>query len=164
MCSELSWCVNNSDFKQKFQRAIDELNDEELSSFNKVLLKKRFIPMVGKMEIESKRANFLYTIFQTATTLGSILVPALLSIEDRSIIFNATQVEQIQQEHNMYWVTWGISLVVTISNAFNQLLGLERKYIMRNIHLSQMKKEGWCFLEKRTMMLLLKEKSSQMIM
>jgi hypothetical protein len=148
MCSELSWCVNNSEFKKKYQRAIDELNDEELSSFNKILLKKRFIPMVGKMEIEAKRVNFLYTVFQTATTLGSILVPALLSIEDKSIIFNATSYEQIEQSHNMFWTTWGISLMVTISNAFNQLLGLERKYIMRNIHLSQMKKEGWCFLEK----------------
>jgi hypothetical protein len=149
MCSELSWCVNNSEFKKKFQRAIDSLEDDtELSNFNKILLKKRFIPMVGTMEIESKRVNFLYTIFQTATTLGSILVPALLSIEDKSIIFNATSVEQIEQNHNMFWTTWGVSLLVTISNAFNQLLGLERKYIMRNIHLSQMKKEGWSFLEK----------------
>ena len=78
------------------------------------------------MEVESKRANFLYTVFQTATTSGSILVPALLSIDNQSIIFNSTQTQQQQQEHNMYWTTWSISLSVTISNAFTQLLGLER--------------------------------------
>lgn len=76
MCSELSWCVNNSEFSSRFQKAIDKLNNDELSEYNKTLLKKRFIPMVGTMEVEAKRCNFLYTIFQTATTLGSIIVPA----------------------------------------------------------------------------------------
>ena len=146
MCSELSWCVNNSEFSTRFQKAIDKCTNDDLSEFNKTLLKKRFIPMVGTMEIESKRANFLYTIFQTATTLGSILVPALLSIDNQSILFNSTDIQQERQEHSMYWTTWSISLMVTISNAFTQLLGLERKYIMRNIHVSQMKREGWSFL------------------
>ena len=148
MCSELSWCFNNSEFSLRFQRAIDAVKEEELSDLNKILLKKRFIPMVGTMEIEAKRANFLYTICQTATTLGSIMVPALLSIEDQSIIFNSTALQQSQQQHSMYWTTWGISLMVTISNAFTQLIGLEKKYIMRNIHVSQMKKEGWSFLQR----------------
>ena len=64
MCSELSWCVNNSEFSARFQRAIDKCNKDDLSEFNKTLLKKRFIPMVGTMEVESKRANFLYTVFK----------------------------------------------------------------------------------------------------
>lgn len=148
MCSELSWCVNRSEFKHNFRKAIDAVNKKDLSEYNKILLRKRFIPMVNMMEIESKRANVGYTLFQTVTTLGSIVVPALLSTEERSLIFNSTSIEQLRQEHNMYWTTWAISIAVTVSNAFNQLLGLERKYIMRNIHVSQMKKEGWSFLQK----------------
>ena len=148
MCSELSWCVNRSEFKHNYRRAIDAINDEELSEFNKILIRKRFIPMVNIMEIESKRVNTAFTLFQIVTTVGSIMVPALLSTEERSLIFNSTDIDQTLQEHNMYWTTWGISIAVTISNAFNQLLGLERKYIMRNVHVSQMKKEAWSFLQK----------------
>ena len=44
-CSELSWCVNNSEFSARFQRAIDKCNKDDLSEFNKTLLKKRFIPI-----------------------------------------------------------------------------------------------------------------------
>jgi hypothetical protein len=148
MSYELSWCINKSEFKYNYKRTIDTIGDKELSDFNKVLLRKRFIPMVNRMEIEAKRANMCYTIFQIMTTLGSILVPALLAIEDQTLIFNATLLDIEQQNHTLYWATWAISIAVTISNAFNQLLGLERKFITRNIHVSQMKMEGWSFLEK----------------
>jgi hypothetical protein len=148
MCSEFSWCVNRSEFKLNYRKTIDAIDDTELSGFNKILLRKRFIPMVNMMEIEAKRANTGYSIFQLITTMGSIMVPALLSVEEKTFLFNSTDLDQERQAHNLYWLTWGISIAVTVSNAFNQLLGLEGKYITRNIHVSQMKKEGWSFLEK----------------
>jgi hypothetical protein len=148
MCSEFSWCINRSEFKHNYRKTIDALKSSDLSDYNKILLRKRFIPMVNIMEIESKRVNTAYTLFQIITTLGSIMVPALLSTEEKSISFNSTTYEQELQEHNLYWTIWGISIAVTVSNAFTQLLGLERKYIMRNIHVSQIKKEGWLFLQK----------------
>ena len=148
MCSELSWCLNRSEFKQKFGRAIIDIPSIDLNKFNKILLRKRFIPMVNQMEIESKRVNLAFTVFQIITTLGSILVPAMIAIEDKAILFNSTSFDIEQQSHSLYWATWTISIAVTVSNAFNQLLGLERKYIMRNIHVSQIKKEGWQFLQK----------------
>lgn len=148
MCDDLAWCVFKSEFKSNYRKTLNTINDTELSELNKILLRKRFIPMVNNMEIESKRANMGYTLFQIMTTLGSIMVPALLSIEDKTLQFNSTQYDLEFQTHNLYWTTWGISIAVTISNAFNQLLGLERKHITRNIHMSQMKMEGWSFLEK----------------
>ena len=120
----------------------------DLTQFNKTLLKQRFIPMVNQMEIEAKRANLGFTLFQIVTTLGSIIVPALIAIEDQSILFNSTEVDLARQSYSLYWATWIISIAVTVSNAFNQLLGLERKYIVRNVHVSQIKKEGWQFLQK----------------
>ena len=95
MCSEFSWCINRSEFRENYTRAIDRIEDDEeedcgLSQLNRIMLKRRFIPMVNRMEIESKRANTLFTIFQIITTLGSIVVPALLSIEEKSLVFNST--------------------------------------------------------------------------
>ena len=148
MTSEVSWFWFQSQFKKDYRKTIDTIDDKELSPLNKMLLRKRFIPILKTMELEMKRVSTGFTIFQIVTTLGSIVVPALLSIEDRSLLFNSTSNDIELQTHNLYWTTWAISIAVTISNAFNQLLGLEKKYIIRNIHLSQMKKEGWSFLEK----------------
>ena len=148
MSSEVSWFWFQSQFKKDYRKIIDKIDDKDLSEINKMLLRKRFIPILKTMELEVKRVSTAFTLFQIITTLGSIVVPALLSIEDRSILFNSSDIDHDIQTHNLFWTTWGISIAVTISNAFNQLLGLEKKYIIRNIHLSQMKKEGWSFLEK----------------
>jgi hypothetical protein len=148
MTSEVSWFWFQSQFKKDYRKTIESISDNELSELNKMLLRKRFIPILKTMELEMKRVSTGFTLFQIVTTLGSIVVPALLSIEDRNFSFNSTNLDLERQSHNLYWTTWAISIAVTISNAFNQLLGLEKKYIIRNIHLSQMKKEGWSFLEK----------------
>ena len=148
MCSELSWCMNRGQFKNNFKRALTFVDKEELSDLNRGLLKNRFLPMMNTMEVEAKRVNTAFTTFQIVTTLGSIVVPALLSIEDVALQYNSTLTQLEYQNHNLFWVTWGISMAVTISNGFNQLLGLERKYILRNISVSQIQKEGWSFLEK----------------
>jgi hypothetical protein len=148
MASEVSWFWFQSQFKKDYRKTIETIDDNDLSPLNKMLLRKRFIPILKTMELEMKRVSTGFTLFQLITTLGSIVVPALLSIEDRSLLFNSTYSDIELQTHNLYWTTWAISISVTISNAFNQLLGLEKKYIIRNIHLSQMKKEGWSFLEK----------------
>lgn len=148
MTSEVSWFWFQSQFKKDYRKTIETIDDNELSPLNKMILRKRFIPILKTMELEMKRVSTGFTLFQIITTLGSIVVPALLSIEDRSLVFNSTNNDIELQTHNLYWTTWAISIAVTVSNAFNQLLGLEKKYIIRNIHLSQMKKEGWSFLEK----------------
>lgn len=148
MCSELSWCISRGQFQHNYKNAIAAVKQDELSDLNRTLLKTRFIPMINSMEVEAKRVNLLFTLFQLITTLGSIVVPALLSIEDVSLQYNTTNFDLERQSHNIYWTTWAISMGVTISNGFNQLLGLERKYILRNVSVSQIQKEGWSFVEK----------------
>ena len=107
MCSELSWCVNNSEFSASFKEQLINVTKMIYQNLIKLYLKKDLYLVVGTMEVESKRANFLLYSFSNCNyVLGSILVPALLSIDNQSIIFNSTQTQQQQQEHNMYWTTW----------------------------------------------------------
>ena len=58
-----------------------------------------------------------------------------------SLQYNYTSFDIERQSHNIFWITWAISMAVTISNGFNQLLGLERKYILRNVSVSQIQKD-----------------------
>ena len=148
MCSTLSWLVNRSKFAKRFKRILDKTEEESLSGYNKLLINERFLPMVNHMISESIRSSVFYVILQSTTTLGSIMVPALLSIEENNIIINSTAAEDIIYSHNLYWTIWGLSLAVSLSNAIIQLSNLDKKYVMRQIHVSQMKKEGWLFLGK----------------
>ena len=148
MCSSLSWVINKSKFSKRFNRILDDTDEKSLSNYNKLIIQERFLPMVNTMIIESIRSNIFYIILQTTTTLGSIFVPALLAAEETNIFYNSTSEQDVEYAHNLYWTIWGISLAVTLSNAVIQLTNMEKKYVMRNIHVSQMKKEGWLFLQK----------------
>ena len=148
MCSSLSWVINKSKFAKRFDRILEETDSDSLSNFNKSIMKERYIPMVNAMIIESIKSNIFFSILQSTITFGSILVPALLSTEQKSIFYNATTEQDIQYHHNLYWIIWGISLAVTLSNAVVQLTNMDKKYIMRHINVSHMKKEGWLFLQK----------------
>ena len=148
MCSSLSWVINKSKFAKRFIRVLDEEDTESLSNINKLIIQERFIPMVNSMIVESIRSKIFYILLQTTTTIGSILVPALLSAEEKNIFYNATEEQEVEYAHNLYWTIWGISLAVTLSNAINQLSNMDKKYIMRQINVSQMKKEGWSFIQK----------------
>jgi hypothetical protein len=148
MCSSLSWVINKSKFAKRFDRILEETDSDSLSNFNKSIMRERYIPMVNAMIIESIKSNIFFSILQSTITFGSILVPALLSTEQKSIFYNATTEQDIQYQHNLYWIIWGISLAVTLSNAVVQLTNMDKKYIMRHINVSHMKKEGWLFLQK----------------
>ena len=148
MCSSLSWLLNKSKFAKRFNRILEETDENSLSVYNKSIIRERYIPMVNSMIMESIRSNIFYIILQTTITIGSILVPALLSIEKKSSFFNLTKEEEIDYQQNLYWTIWSISLAVTLSNAIIQLSSMDKKYIMRHINVSHMKKEGWLFLQK----------------
>jgi hypothetical protein len=149
MCFLFNYFSSNSKFSKRYEAAIDDIDIDSLSLHNKLLLKKRYIPMINSMINESYISNLFYLVLQSTTTIGSIIVPALLSSNDKNIFYNSTNEELLlDNSNNLYRVIWGISLAVTLSNAISQLTNMEKKYVMRHIHSSQMKKEGWNFLQK----------------
>ena len=148
MCSSLSWIINKSKFAKRFNRVIDDTDISSLSEHNKLLLRERYVTMVNTSISESIRSSAYYFILQTTTTVGSILVPALLSAEESNLFFNSTASDEVEYTHHIYWSIWGVSLAVTLCNAITQLTSMDKKYMMRKINVSLMKKEGWLFLQK----------------
>lgn len=74
MCSSLSWLMNKSKFAKRFTRVLYEIDENELSTHNKLMLKERFIPMVNSMIIESIHSNIFYLTLHSTITIGSIHV------------------------------------------------------------------------------------------
>lgn len=146
MYSTISWCVNKSEFSTRFGQLVS-MEDNKLDPMSKQILRNRYINLVNSLEVKSKRSGFWYSALNTFTTVGSIIVPALLSVQDRTFTSNATNQDQMNHEHNIYWATWSISLLVTLSNAMLRLFSLDKTYITRKLKSSHLKSEGWLFLE-----------------
>jgi hypothetical protein len=83
---------------------------------------------------------FLYSIIfhygRFIVTVGSLFVPALLSIQSQE---NALSI-------NVYWFTWIVSLLVTMSNGVLTLFKVEKKYYYLHTVLEQLLSEAWQYV------------------
>ena len=146
MCSSISWCVNRSGFARRFNQILEE-DDPPLSPMNKSILRDRYVRIVNGLEVSAKRSNFWFLTLSSVTTVGSIIVPALISIQDKTFEVNSTTNELEQHNNNIYWASWGVSLAVTISNAMVRLFSFDKTAITRKLRMNHLKSEGWLFLE-----------------
>lgn len=141
MCSRVSWCFGRSYFVDNF-RAMSSNLDELQRNFVNI----RYLRMIKNLEESTKRSGFFYYTFSMVVTVGSVLVPSFISIQERAFKYDADEREMTEHSNNIYWSVWGISLSVTLSNAFIKLLRLDQTYISRNLRLNQLRSEGIMFI------------------
>lgn len=82
--------------------------------------------------------SIMFHVSRTIITVGSLLVPALLSIQNNSS-------KEINEQ--VYWATWFTSLLVTICNGLQTLFKLDKKYYSVHTVMEQMISEGWQYIE-----------------
>jgi len=133
-------CCNN--VTHRIGNMIDEL---ELLEYQKTLLKNRFLDQVVLYDKKARTAEFFYILFSVFITIGSIILPALLSIQQMDYSDNDETDERIQL--TIYWITWTISLVITICNGLIQLLGLNKQYLSYVRTREKMLSEGWYYFQ-----------------
>jgi len=109
---------------------------------DKQILKSRFLYEVLNYDARRNHTKKYYNIFRFAVTVGSILLPALLSIGQMDPAKLPKNFDQIS-----YWSTWSISLTVTVCNGFLQLFSLDKNYFEYAITSEQLKTEGWQFFQ-----------------
>jgi hypothetical protein len=137
MCSRISWCCGNSFFANQLDDYADKLRDGDEKRFFKI----RFNRMIRRLEESTKRSSFWYYLLSGMVTVGSIIVPSLISIQDKTFDSQAGEEDIEKHANNIYWSIWAISISVTLSNAFIKLLSLDKTYITRNLRLNQFKSE-----------------------
>ena len=69
-------------------------------------------------------------------TVGSLAVPALLSIQNTSGSSSA-----------LFWVTWGLSLAVTTANGIMTLFKLDRRFFTLHATAERLRSETWQFVQ-----------------
>ena len=137
-------CLKKSD-SFKFSLALEDVND--LNAVQKKIIKERYISLLDDFR---RRANFYAVLFHTCRfiiTVGSLIVPALLSIQYVDAKTTATQMDPQTFTFQIYWTTWVISLLVTTANGIFTLFKVDKKYFLLHTMLEQLRSEGWQFLE-----------------
>jgi hypothetical protein len=128
-----------------FRRALEDI--QGLSVTQKKILEDRYLCILESFEYRTKLYAFLFHTCRFIVTVGSLIVPALLSIQyvdtgSSNIVMNPGDFS-----FQIYWTTWVISLLVTTSNGIFTLFKVDKKYYLLHTMYEQLRSEGWQYLE-----------------
>ena len=139
------YCIFRGCKRKKYGPKIDEIINRttELSEYQKNLLKRRYLAVLHDFKIRCSYYSWIFHTSRIIVTVGSLLVPAILSIQySDSAVINTSNIQT-----QMYWLTWGVSLLVTISNGILTLFKIDKKYYFLRTTFEQLQTEGWQYLE-----------------
>ncbi len=114
-----------------------------LTGTQKAVLQQRYIPLLKHLRHRANRIALMFHTSRTIITVGSLIVPALLSVQYTSTPPSGT----MDVATTVYWTTWVISLFVTMCNGLLTLFKLDKKYFSLHTTLEHLTSEGWQFIE-----------------
>lgn len=135
---ETSWiCCTTYKDRSYFQNVMEHI---ELSSAQKQIIQSRYLHILENFQKRTRNHSIIYFIGHFIVTVGSLFVPALLSVQNSgsNYTFNITNFTV-----QIYWATFIISLMVTVCNGILALFKIDKKYYFLNTTLERLRSEGW---------------------
>lgn len=114
-----------------------------LSNLQKNILRERYIFVLHDFNRRCSYYSILYHVGHFIITVGSLIVPALMSIQYADT--GAGVIQNFQAV--IYWVTWVISLLVTTCNGVITLFKVDKKYFFLHTTCERLRSEGWQYFE-----------------
>jgi hypothetical protein len=130
----------NVGYYERVNNIIDGLKLK--NDYDTEIIKNRFLYEVLLYEEKRDKTKKYYNSFRFIVTLGSLFLPAILSIGQMDPSKLPKNFDTIS-----YWAAWTISLTVTACNGFLQLFSLDKNYFTYSIVTEQLKTEGWQYLQ-----------------
>jgi len=124
--------------KQTVYQLKQAIGSITLRADQRIIFEEHYINVIEDSYYRCRKIACLFHTNRVIITIGSIIVPALLSIQYNQ---NASQFSII-----IYWCTWLLSLLVTISNGFITLFKFDKKYFLFHATYQQLRSEGWQFI------------------
>jgi hypothetical protein len=112
----------------------DALTD--LTLHQRETIKSRYRFLMNEYRRRGRLYTFLFYLLRITMTVGSLAVPALLSLRT-----TGPDTEAI-----LYWFTWGISLAVTTSNGMLTLFKMDKRFFMLHAIAERIRTETWQYL------------------
>jgi len=114
-----------------------------LSPLQKNILRERFIFVLQNFTSRCRYYSVMYHVGHFIITVGSLIVPALMSIQYADTGNGlAPNFQAI-----VYWVTWVVSLLVTTCNGVITLFKVDKKYFFLHTTCERLRSEGWQYFE-----------------
>jgi hypothetical protein len=117
-----------------------------LSPSKKALFQQRYLNLIKDYKLRSSRYTISFHSLRIIVGVGSLLVPALLSIQQINVSADKCTDDRRQMEEVLFWCAWVLSLLVTMSNGLFTLMKVDKKYYFIHTLLEQLRSEGWQFL------------------
>lgn len=121
--------MNHQDDMDTMFNTLTDLNDHQ-----RAFIKHRYRFLMNEYRFRAKLYAILFYIMRSTITVGSLAVPALLSL-------------QSHDSSDLYWFTWGLSLAVTTANGITTLFKLESKFLNLHTTMENIRTETWQYLE-----------------
>lgn len=130
------WCLTKYKDRSNFQNILQDL---DLSEVHKEIIRIRYLSILENFQRRARNYSYVFFSGHFIVTVGSLFVPALLSIQnsDKNYSFGVNFSIQV------YWTTFVISLLVTIFNGILTLFKVDKKYYFLNTTLERLRSEGW---------------------
>ena len=121
----------------RFADHMDDIFDrlDDLTLLQRHTIKERYRFLMTEYRRRCHIYAALFYSFRLTMTVGSLAVPALLSIQNSPGAANY-----------LYWMTWGISLAVTTANGIMTLFKLDKRFFMLHATAEQLRSETWQFV------------------
>jgi hypothetical protein len=107
-----------------------------LTTLQRESAKARFRFLLTEYRWRSWQYAILFYLLRITMTVGSLTVPALLSLKVSDPVGEAA----------LYWTTWTISLAVTTSNGLMTLFKLDKRFFMLHGVAERLRTETWQYL------------------
>ena len=121
------------------------IEDLQLEPYQKKIIEKRYLKQVYFYAGKAKSSEIFYLFLSIFVTICTILLPALLSIQQ--IDYSDDEEEDKEFKQRVYWGTWIISLLITISNGLLQFLNLQKQFVSFNQTKERLLAEGWHYIQ-----------------
>jgi len=140
-------CCNNTINKMCFKLYKDRsdiesvLNNIDLPHIQKQHIQARYINMLENFKKRVRKYSIVFFTGHFIITVGSLFVPALLSIQNSNVNFSIDG-----YSIPVYIITFIVSLLVTIFNGILTLFKIDKKYYFLNTIMERLRSEGWQYL------------------
>jgi hypothetical protein len=138
---QTSWiCCTTYKDRSYFQNVMENI---DLSPTQKQIIQSRYLHILENFQKRTRNHSILFFIGHFIVTVGSLFVPALLSVQNSgsNYTFNITNFTV-----QIYWAAFIISLMVTICNGILTLFKVDKKYYFLNTTLERLRSEGWQYV------------------
>ena len=134
------WRTKASYFKDTLRKT------EGISELQKAIIEERYIRLLESYERRCSRLSLIFHTARILITVGSLVVPALLSIQYTNTGSSNPYPDSDSLSYRIYWTTWVLSLLVTTSNGVVNVFKLDKKYYFIHTTYQQLSSEGWQYI------------------